>query len=86
MPTQNRNRQGTPNSQPGREENCRGTGPVAQEARELLVQCLHSHPHTIRRLDSLNNVDRPPQQFGRSPVCSTRAFHHIEYEEQRMRM
>ena len=24
------------------------------------MQCLHSHSHTNRTLDSLNNVDRPP--------------------------
>ena len=32
-----------------------------EEARELLVQCLHSHSHANHTLDSLNIVDRPSQ-------------------------
>ena len=33
-----------------------------QEKREFPVQCLHSHSHTNRTLDSLNNADPPPLQ------------------------
>ena len=54
------NRQGTPNTQPGKEEKGGGTGTAVEEARELIVQCLHSHSHTNRTLDSLSSVDRPP--------------------------
>ena len=39
----------------------RGTVRAVEEARELLVQCLHSHPHTNRTLDSLNSMECPPR-------------------------
>ena len=60
MPTQNR--QGAPDTQPGKEGKARGTGPAVEEARELHTQCLRRHSHIIIincTLDSLNNVDRP---------------------------
>ena len=51
------NRQGTPDTQPGEEGRGGGKGLAVEEERELPVQCLHSHSHTNRTLDSLSNVD-----------------------------
>ena len=68
MPTQTaetETRQGTPTSQRGMEGGAGGTGLALEEDREMPVQCLHSHPHTNRTLDSLNNVIRsPPPPLG----------------------
>ena len=56
------NCQRTPNTQPG-EEGWGGGKGLAEEDRELPVQCLHSHSHTnrttTRTLDPLNNVEYP---------------------------
>ena len=60
MPTQNReNRkpQGAPNTASSEEGRGGGKGLPVPEATELPVQCLHSHLHTNRTLDSLNNVE-----------------------------
>ena len=37
-------------------------GPAVEEDRELPVQCLHSHLHTNRTLDSLDTADRRPEK------------------------
>ena len=63
------NRQETPDTQPGQEGRGGGTGVAAQEEdTEMPVQCLHSHLHTNRTLDSLNNVDPPHLAIRCGPV------------------
>ena len=65
MQTQNRgNRQGTPNTPLAEEGRGGGRGRAVVEARELPAQCPHSHSHTNRTLDSLNNVERLPSRRG----------------------
>ena len=77
MQTQNRgNGQGTPNTPLAEEGRGGGRGRAVVEARELPAQCPHSHSHTNRTLDSLNNVDRPPfyghvSKFPRSKQART---------------
>ena len=60
-------RQGTPDTQSGKEGKRGGTGPAVEEAREPPVQCPHRQSHTNRTLDSLNTVYRPNQ--GPSHAC-----------------